>query len=111
MAQYRGVAVGAGYFSHFQYEAWDRIPEVRITAICNRNAERAGAVMEKWRIPNHYTDYREMLEKEKPDALDIAVSMELHAAYARTAAEYGVAILCQKPMTPTGPLTESSERR
>ena len=35
------VAVGAGYFSHFQYEAWQRIPEVTVTAFCNRNAERA----------------------------------------------------------------------
>ena len=42
-----------------------------------------------------------MLHQEKPDALDIAVSMELHAAYARSAAQSGVAILCQKPMTPT----------
>ena len=33
MARYRGVCIGAGYFSKFQYEAWNRIPEVRITAI------------------------------------------------------------------------------
>ena len=31
MAQLKGVCVGAGYFSHFQYEAWQRIPEVTIT--------------------------------------------------------------------------------
>jgi len=27
MKKLRGVCVGAGYFSHFQYEAWRRIPE------------------------------------------------------------------------------------
>ncbi len=37
MARYRGVCIGAGYFSKFQYEAWNRIPEVEITAMCNRN--------------------------------------------------------------------------
>jgi hypothetical protein len=29
----KGVGVGAGYFSHYQYEAWSRIPDVTITAI------------------------------------------------------------------------------
>ena len=40
MNTFKAVAVGAGYFSHFQYEAWQRIPEVTVTAFCNRNAER-----------------------------------------------------------------------
>ena len=32
----RGVGLGAGYFSRFHYEAWSRIPEVRIVATCDR---------------------------------------------------------------------------
>ena len=28
----KGVCIGAGGFSHFQYEAWSRIPEVEIAA-------------------------------------------------------------------------------
>ena len=41
----KGVAIGAGYFSQFQYEAWTRIPEVEITALCNSNAERAKGII------------------------------------------------------------------
>ena len=37
----RGVCIGAGYFSHFQYEAWQRIPEVEIVAISSRHPEKA----------------------------------------------------------------------
>ena len=48
MAQLRGVCVGAGYFSHFQYEAWQRIPEVTITAMCNRDPARAGTIRNKF---------------------------------------------------------------
>jgi len=59
--------VGTGYFSYFQYEAWQRIPEVTVTAFCNRNTERAKPIKEKYGIERHYTNYREMLEKEKPD--------------------------------------------
>ena len=59
----KGVAVGAGYFSHFQYEAWTRIPEVQITALCNSNLERAKGIMTSYGVKNHYTDYKEMILK------------------------------------------------
>ena len=62
----KGVGIGAGYFSKFQFEAWNRIPEVQITALCNRNPERAKPIMEEYGIPRHYTDWQEMLEREKP---------------------------------------------
>ncbi len=63
MSTFKAVAIGAGYFSHFQYEAWQRIPEVAIIAFCNRNKDRAKPIIEKYGITRHYTDYREMLEK------------------------------------------------
>jgi len=101
MAQFKGVCVGAGYFSHFQYEAWQRIPEVTITAMCNRNAERAKAIMDKFGIAHHYTDYREMLEKEKPDFVDIITPPPTHLEMCRTAAGMGIHVICQKPLAPT----------
>ena len=42
MRRLKGAAIGAGYFSRFQYEAWTRIPEVEITAIYNRTEEKRG---------------------------------------------------------------------
>jgi hypothetical protein len=33
MKKLRGVGVGAGYFSRYQYEAWQRIPEVEMAAV------------------------------------------------------------------------------
>jgi len=101
MTQFKGVAVGAGYFSHFQYEAWRRIPEVTITAMCNRNMDRARPIMEKFAIANHYTDYRDMLEKEKPDFVDIITPPPTHLDMCRIAAEMGVHVVCQKPLAPT----------
>jgi predicted dehydrogenase len=72
MEKLRGVAIGAGCFSRFQYEAWARIPEVEITALSNRDEERARPLMEEYGIARHYTDYREMIEKEKPLAPSFA---------------------------------------
>ncbi|TWO32806.1 Gfo/Idh/MocA family oxidoreductase [Seonamhaeicola sediminis] len=97
----KGVAIGAGYFSKFQYEAWTRIPEVEITALCNSNLERARGIMEPYGVKNHYTDYKEMILKEKPDFVDIITPPETHFEMCKFAADQGVHIICQKPLAPT----------
>ncbi len=100
MSTFKAVAVGAGYFSHFQYEAWQRIPEVTVTAFCNRDTDRAKQIMEKYGIESHYTDYREMLEKEKPDFVDIITPPATHLQMCKIAADLGIHIICQKPLAP-----------
>jgi D-apiose dehydrogenase len=40
----KGVCIGAGYFSHFQYEAWQRIPEAEIVAFSNRDPAKAAEI-------------------------------------------------------------------
>lgn len=101
MSSFKAVAVGAGYFSHFQYEAWERIPEVTVMAFCNRNAERAKPIIEKYGIERHYTDYREMLEKEKPDFVDIITPPPTHLQMCKIAADLDIHVICQKPLAPT----------
>ncbi|WP_282135762.1 Gfo/Idh/MocA family protein [Seonamhaeicola maritimus] len=97
----KGVAIGAGYFSRFQYEAWTRIPEVEITALCNSNLERAKGIMKPYGVKNHYTDYKEMILTEKPDFVDIITPPESHFEMCKFAADNGVHIICQKPLAPT----------
>lgn len=101
MNSFKAVAVGAGYFSYFQYEAWQRIPEVTVTAFCNRNADRARLITEKYGIEHHYTDYREMLENEKPDFVDIITPPPTHLEMCKVAADLGIHMICQKPLAPT----------
>lgn len=97
----KGVGVGAGYFSRFQYEAWTRIPEVQITALCNSNMDRAKGIMDSFGVENHYTDFREMILKEKPDFIDIITPPETHFEICKFAADHKVHIICQKPLAPT----------
>jgi predicted dehydrogenase len=101
MADLKGVCVGAGYFSRFQYEAWNRIPEVTITAMCNRDPARGRAIQDEYRIAKRYTDYREMLEAEKPDFVDIITPPDTHREMSRLAGELGIHVICQKPLAPT----------
>lgn len=99
----RGVCLGAGYFSRFQYEAWQRIPEVRIVALANRSREKAQAAAAQYHIPRAYgwDQLAAMLDTERPDFIDIITPPETHLEVVRLAAARGIAIICQKPLAPT----------
>ena len=107
MAALKGVCIGAGYFSRFHYEAWSRIPEVEITALCDLDAARAADVAGAFRIPAVYTDVRALLDSERPDFVDIITPPSTHEAICQEAGARGVSIICQKPFAPT---IEEAER-
>ena len=99
--RFKCVAIGAGYFSGFQYEAWNRIPEVDLAAISNRTESKARQKMAEYLIPRFYADWREMIDREKPDFVDIITPPETHFEICQYAAKRDVAIICQKPLAPT----------
>ncbi len=107
----RGVGIGAGYFAPFQYEAWTRIPEVEIVAIYNRTEERARALMAQYGIPRFYGDWKEMLDRERPDFVDIITPPETHEEMCGFAAARGIHIICQKPLAPTYEASRAHRRR
>ncbi len=96
----KGVCVGAGYFSQFHYDAWNRLEAVELLAVCDTDLLKAMEIAEKYNIPNVYSDVTEMLEKENPDFIDIITPPASHFAIAKIAAERGVHIICQKPLAP-----------
>ncbi len=99
----KGVCVGAGYFSRFHYEAWARIPEVAIVAICNRSTDKAQEIADEHEIPRVTSigDFEKVLCEEKPDFVDIITPPETHLELCQIAARQGVDIICQKPLAPT----------
>ena len=98
--RFRAVSIGAGYFSGFQYEAWNRIPEVTVTAISNRTESKARKKMAEYAIPRFYADWREMIDRERPDFVDVITPPETHSEICAHAAAAGAAIICQKPLAP-----------
>src|SRR5687768_9801030 len=103
MKTLRGACVGAGYFSHYQYEAWQRMPEVEIVALANRSIERGREVAARYHVPRVYPihEFERMLREQKPDFVDLITPPETHADLVAAAAAQGVAIICQKPLAPT----------
>lgn len=100
-ARFRGVGIGAGYFAPFQYEAWTRLPEVEIVALANRSEAPARDIMARYGVPRYYADWRQMLDRERPDFVDIITPPDTHEEMCASAAERGIHIICQKPVAPT----------
>lgn len=97
----KGVMIGAGYFAGFQAEAWRRIAGVEIVAVSDVDAEKADAFARQCGIPRAYANAAEMLERERPDFVDIVTRPQSHLELTRLAAARGVHVICQKPMAPT----------
>ena len=107
MADLRIALVGAGFWARYQLAAWREVPGVRCVAVCDLDQEKARSVAETAGITLTYTDAEEMLDRERPDLLDIVTNAAGHAALVRLAARKRVPVVCQKPMAVTlGECTE-----
>lgn len=100
MTCFKAVAVGCGYFSRFHFEAWNRIPEVDLTAVCDIDESAATAAQDDFGIPRAYTSFEEMLEVEQPDFVDIITRPDTHLDLVTQAARRGIDLICQKPLAP-----------
>ncbi len=101
MGKLKGVCIGTGYFSHFQFEAWKRIDEVEILAVCGTSVEKAQKICDQYGFKNAYADLNEMLLAEEPDFIDIITPPNTHLQMCEMAADQGIHIICQKPLAPT----------
>ena len=100
-AKTRVATAGAGYFSQYQYEAWTRMDDVEVVAVCNRTEANAREIADKYGIPDTFTDFAEMLDGVRPDLVDIITPPVTHLDYIRIAAERRVPTICQKPFCRT----------
>jgi len=77
--------------------AYAHIPEAELVAVCDIVTERANrAAQVSGAAP--YTDYRQLLEREDIEMVDICLPTYLHAEAAIAAMEAGKHVLCEKPM-------------
>ncbi|MFK7933137.1 MAG: Gfo/Idh/MocA family protein [Saprospiraceae bacterium] len=101
MKKIRIACVGAGYFAQFHVEAWQRIPEVELVAICDQQLHKAIALADKFQVEKVYSDFAELLQQEHLDVVDIITPPATHYQLCLQAAQKGITVICQKPVAPT----------
>ena len=90
--------VGSGFGMYGLLPAFSRIKECKVVSICGKNSEMISNYCKKLGL-NRYTDWRKMLQKEKPDAVAIAVIPSHQYEIAIYALENGMAVFAEKPLT------------
>lgn len=97
----RVAVIGAGYFGQFHYDAWTRMPEVDIVAICVRDAGAAAETAKRYGGPAGplpvFTDLAQMMRAARPALIDITAPPEAHFELIRALAPFRPDIICQKP--------------
>ncbi len=98
--KFKLAIIGAGTFAeaniypslstHF-FDDVDRV------AICDLQPERAARLAGKYGWPKTYTDYREMLNEEKPDGVIVVLGAKHHPVVAPEVLEMGFPVFLEKP--------------
>ena len=92
---YKVALVGLGGISNTHLPVWKELDDCELVAVCDTRPEQ----MDAYPDARHYTDFYEMLEKEKLDILDICVPTFLHTKFALAAMKKGIHVLCEKPVS------------
>jgi predicted dehydrogenase len=103
MARYRTAFVACGTIARVHARAWLGVPDrpVALGALADTHPDARREFGDFFGIPEdkRYSDFREMLDAERPDFVDVCSWHQQHAEMVIAAAARGPkAILCQKPM-------------
>lgn len=94
------AVIGVGTMGRHHTRVYSELPEAELVAISDADSFRAESTAQKFGI-RAYTDHREMLEKEKPDAVSVVVPTAMHEQVGLDALNAGVNILIEKPISAT----------
>jgi UDP-N-acetylglucosamine 3-dehydrogenase len=94
------AVIGVGTMGRHHARVYSELPEADLVAISDSDSIRAESTANKFGI-RAYTDHREMLQKEKPDAVSVVVPTALHEKVGMDALDAGVNLLIEKPIAAT----------
>ncbi len=90
--------IGAGRMALWHLKGLKKIKDVEVVAVAGRTPENVHKLNRKFRIQHAYTDYRQMLEEQKPDAVSITTPTSTHCRITLDCLKSGAHVLCEKPL-------------
>jgi len=103
--RYRIGVIGStdrGDYGHELDEAWLAFPNCEIVAVADDDETGRAAAAKRLDLKESFSDYREMLDKAKPDIACVCPRwVDQHRDMAVAAAERGIHIYMEKPFVPT----------
>ncbi len=93
----KAAVIGVGSMGKNHARVYSELPDVELVAVADVHLDSARAVAERYGA-NYYANHLDMLEKERPQVVTIAVPTALHAEISIQAMESGAHVLIEKPI-------------
>lgn len=90
--------IGVGGIGKAHLKAFSAVPEAKIVAIADPNAERLAEMAAEFDVANAYTDVDALLRRDDVDAVAVCTPNYLHAPGTIAALQAGKHVLCEKPL-------------
>ncbi|MGB2806759.1 MAG: Gfo/Idh/MocA family oxidoreductase [Sedimentisphaerales bacterium] len=101
-AKYRVAVIGRtgkGNYGHGLDVVWNDIEQVQVVAVADEDPKGRAAAAKRLKVTKAYSDYREMLEKERPQIVSVAPRwLDCHRDMVVACAEHGCHVFLEKPM-------------
>lgn len=88
--------IGAGKMGISHLAILGAHPDVKVVGVCDTAKMVVGA-LEKYSKFTCYSDYRKMLEKEKPDAVFVALPTKFHYDFVKELLQKNIHVFAEKP--------------
>lgn len=93
---------GGGDYGHGVDAVWKLVPNVDVVAVADADEQGRAAAMSRSGAKTGYADYRQMLEKERPDVVAVAERwIDRHHELILACAEHGCHVYMEKPFVRT----------
>jgi predicted dehydrogenase len=101
-SKYRVAVIGRtgkGNYGHGLDVVWNDIDQVQVVAVADEAPKGRAAAAKRLKAPKAYSDYREMLKKERPQIVSVAPRwLDCHRDMVVACAEFGCHVFLEKPM-------------
>jgi len=101
-AKYRVAVIGRtgrGNYGHGMDVVWNEIEQTQVVAVADPDPQGLAAAAQRLKAPRSYADYRQMLEKERPQIVSVAPRwLDGHRDMVLACAEFDCHVLLEKPM-------------
>lgn len=90
--------IGVGQIGKHHLDNYGKVSGAEVVAIADVNEAEARRVGDLYKIPNVYTNFRELLQRDDIQAVDVCLHNNFHAGVTIAALEAGKDVFCEKPM-------------
>lgn len=101
MKPLKAALVGAGAFGHRYMESLRPMPGVELSWVCDLNSELCRSAVDKFRVPNMSTDFRDACADPSVDAVIVVTPESAHREIAVSALNSGKHVIVEKPLATT----------